>query len=312
MTPPPKISWPDGRRFGFTIFDDPDSQTLEAGKAVYGLLADLGFRTTKGVWPVRGAGTASDHGGTCAEPAYREWTQELQRLGFEIGLHNVAPHTSTREECRDGLDRFRALFGAYPSVMAQHYYCAENLYWGDKRLSGLNRAAYNAATRGGNYRKFFGDVEGHPYYWGDLCRERIKYVRNFVFPDINTLKACPFMPYHDPDRPAVNYWYASSEGAKAGAFIETIRECEQERLEEEGGACIMYTHFGHGYWENGSLNARFRDLMARLSRRNGWFVPVSTLLDYLRTQRADVQIRREDRARLERRWLLHKFRHGTA
>ena len=63
--------WPDGRSFAFTVFDDPDSQTLEAGREVYAFLASLGFRTTKGVWPIRGSGTPSDHGGTCAEPAYR-------------------------------------------------------------------------------------------------------------------------------------------------------------------------------------------------------------------------------------------------
>ena len=51
--------WPGGKSFAFTIFDDPDSQTLEAGREVYALLADLGFRTTKGVWPIRGSGTAT-------------------------------------------------------------------------------------------------------------------------------------------------------------------------------------------------------------------------------------------------------------
>src|ERR1017187_4114815 len=62
--------WPDGKSFAFTVFDDPDSQTLEAGREVYAFLASLGFRTTKGVWPIRGSGTPSDHGGTCAEPAF--------------------------------------------------------------------------------------------------------------------------------------------------------------------------------------------------------------------------------------------------
>src|ERR1039458_6768880 len=89
--------WPDGKSFAFTVFDDPDSQTLEAGREVYAFLASLGFRTTKGVWPIRGSGTPSDHGGTCAEPAYRAWVQDLQRKGFEIGLHNATLHTSDRQ-----------------------------------------------------------------------------------------------------------------------------------------------------------------------------------------------------------------------
>ena len=54
---PPRIDWPDGHRFAFTVFDDPDALTLEKGREVYALLADLGFRTTKGTWPVTGPGT---------------------------------------------------------------------------------------------------------------------------------------------------------------------------------------------------------------------------------------------------------------
>ena len=45
--------WPGNKSFAFSVFDDTDSQTLEKGKAVYALLADLGFRTTKSVWPIR-------------------------------------------------------------------------------------------------------------------------------------------------------------------------------------------------------------------------------------------------------------------
>ena len=42
MTPPP-VRWPHGRRFAFTVFDDPDAQTVESGRPVYALLADLGI-----------------------------------------------------------------------------------------------------------------------------------------------------------------------------------------------------------------------------------------------------------------------------
>jgi len=309
---PRQISWPDGKAFAFSVFDDPDSQTLADGRLVYSLLRDLGVRTTKGVWPVRGPREPSDHGGTCAEPDYLAWTRELQREGFEIGLHNVTLHTSTREETIAGLDRFRELFGSYPQSMAQHFFCDENIYWGDHRVTGVNRIAYNVMTRWKN-RHFFGQAAGHPLFWGDVCRERIKYVRNFVFADINTLKSCPMMPYHDPDRPYVNHWYASSEGANVNSFVERIAEENQDRLEAEGGACIMYTHFGHGYVDNGKLDARFVRLMERLGKKNGWFVPVTKLLDYLMIQNGrDATISREERARLERRWLMHKVRFGTA
>jgi hypothetical protein len=120
------------------------------------------------------------------------------------------------------------------------------------------------------------------------------------------------MPYHDPGRPYVNYWFASSEGAVPDSFVERIDERHIDRLEEEGGACIMYTHFGLGFWD-GRLHPRFRELMTRLAQRNGWFVPVSELLDYLLAQHGDESVLTPaQRRQLERRWLLHKVRFGTA
>jgi hypothetical protein len=95
-------------------------------------------------------------------------------------------------------------------------------------------------------------------------------------------------------------------------LTSTLSEANQDRLEEEGGACIMYTHFGHGYVENGQLHARFRELMQRLSRKNGWFVPVSTLLDYLSGHRDSIVISDTQRRSLERRWLWEKLFRGTS
>lgn len=306
------MQWPDHKAFAFTIFDDPDSQTLEAGREVYTLLADLGFRTTKGVWPIRGSSKPSDHGGTCAEPDYRSWAQDLQRQGFEIGLHNATLHTSRREQTELGLARFAEYFGPQPITMAQHYYCEENIYWADQRVSGVDRLFYNALTRGRNRGRSHGHIPGHPEFWGDLCRDRIRYLRNFTFAETNTLRACPYMPYHDPERPYVNYWFASAEGATVQPFLDRISEANLDRLEAEGGACIMYTHFGLGYWD-GSLHPGFVDAMTRLARRNGWFVPVAQLLDYLLGQRGGQSILEPTQRReLERRWLLHKIRYGNA
>ncbi len=304
--------WPHGKSFAFTIFDDPDSQTLEGGREVYALLADLGFRTTKGVWPVRGSRTPSDHGGTCAEPGYRAWVQELQRKGFEIGLHNATPHTSTRPETQLGLEKFAEYFGGYPASMAQHYFCEENIYWGDQRVSGVHRLLYNALTRGRNRHRSHGHIPEHAEFWGDLCRRQIRYMRNFTFAETNTLRACPYMPYHDPERPYVNYWFASAEGANAPAFVDRIGEANLDKLEAEGGACIMYTHFGLGFWD-GRMEPRFAERMAGLARRNGWFVPVAQLLDYLLAQRGGASVLQPGQRReLERRWLLHKVRFGNA
>ena len=307
------LTWPEGRKFAFTIFDDPDSQSLAANRAVYDLLKDLGFRTTIGAWP-NGADPSlrSDPGETCTNPQYVERLRSLQQAGFEIGFHNATSHTSTREQTKQGLDRFAELFGHDPITMANHYYSREGIYWADARLSGLQSAAYTILTRGRNRGQFTGHVPGSPEFWGDFCQSRIRYVRNFVFGEINTLKACPLMPYHDPDRPFVKLWYASSEGAQAPSFVRMLREENQEALEEESGCCIMYTHFGLGYESNGRLEPRFVELMTRLAKRNGWFVPVHVLLDEIVRQRGPRTITASERDQLERRWLFHKVRYGSA
>ena len=88
-----------------------------------------------------------------------------------------------------------------------------------------------------------------------MCRERITYVRNLAFRDINTTKLDPIMPYHDSRRPYVAYWFSCSEGALPNSFCETLSERNQDRLVEEGGGCIMYTHFGAGFATGGQLHS---------------------------------------------------------
>ena len=305
------IRWPEGKTFAFTVFDDPDAQTLKEGQQIYSFLAGLGLRTTKGVWPSGPVRETNSPGDTCQDPAYLKAACELQRLGFEIGYHHNTPHTSLRSEIIEGLDRFRSYFGGDPLSMANHYN-GEAIYWGSARLTGLSRAVYNCSTLWQNEGKFNGHVNGHPSFWGDVCKSRIRYCRNFIFLDINTLKACPWMPYHDPLRPFVNLWYASTEGSNRDRFVKTICEENQDRLEAEGGACIMYTHFGHHYVRDGSLDPEFQRLMTRLSRKNGWFVPVSTLLGYLRSQQGDTELTGKMRRDLEIRWLWVKFFRGTS
>ncbi|MEO8000008.1 MAG: hypothetical protein ABI852_21325 [Gemmatimonadaceae bacterium] len=307
-----KIVWPDGKKFAFTIFEDPDKQSLEQSHEVYGFLSDTGFRTTPGVWILEpGEKRRNSEGETCANPEYRAWMQELQRRGFEIGLHSIAPASMTREEIRDGLNKFREYFGGDPETMANHYN-ADAMYWGPARLSGINQALYKVATLGRSSGNFFGEKEGHPSFWGDLCQEHVRYCRNFVFRELNTLKACPMMPYSDADRPYVNYWYSSAEASNLTRFLETVTDEAVDRLEAEGGAAIIYTHFGHGYFDSGPLDARFKRVMNRVAQKNGWFVPVGELLRFLEKQGAGQPIAKDVRNEMERRWLWAKLRHGTS
>jgi hypothetical protein len=298
--------WPSGKRFAFTVFDDTDLSTVDNVDRVYAFLEELGFRTTKSAWPLGGTTQGRFAGATCADTRYCRWLLELQSAGFEIGFHNATYHTSTRERTIQALDTFREIFGQDPRCMANHTGCEEAIYWGEHRLTGFRRSLYRLARphRNGGFR---GHIEGDPVFWGDYCNARIKYVRNFVFGDINTLKVCPAMPYHDNERPFVNYWFAGSEGGCVKRFNRCISEAEQDRLEEEGGACVMYTHFATGFQENGGVDSRFNALLRRLAKKNGWFVPVSALLDHLLEQNLEPDISPSGRARLERRWIVQKL-----
>lgn len=310
-----KLRWPEGKKFAFTVFDDTDRTTLYRGPEVYQLMTDLGMRTTKSVWPTKGPKKPSVGGTTCADEDYLSWVLELRDSGFEIALHNATYHSSTRPEALEALEAFRRMFGAYPRIHANHAGCRDSIYWGPQRLSGIHRTLYKALTRGRTNHLTGGTDEGSPHFWGDACHAHITYVRNFVFSDMNTLKRCPEMPYHDPTRPYVRQWFASSEGPNRRSFCRTISEANQDRLEEEGGACIMYTHFGApDFMNDGRLDAEFVQLMTRLANKGGWYVPVSDLLDYIRAQRGDVIITPRQQARLERRWLFEKavITHGTS
>lgn len=302
-----RITWPNHKRFAFTIFDDTDYTTLENAPQVYQLLADLGMLTTKSVWPLRGGENPAIGGATCDDPEYLAWVKQLQSLGFEIAMHNATYHTSDREGAVRGLETFKSHFGDYPGIHVNHAGCEDSIYWGDARLTGINRLAYNLLTRFKRRGYFGGSDSDSNLFWADRCQSDIKYVRNFVYSDINTLKVCPQMPYKDPDRPFVNHWFASSEGPVCESFCRTISEANQDRLEAEGGACIMYTHFGvPDFYEGGGLNPEFVRLMERLSRKDAWFVPVSTLLDYIIQQRGEHVITARERFALEFRWLVEK------
>jgi hypothetical protein len=305
------VSWPEGKRFAFTVFDDPDGQSLQTSRIVYGFLRELGYRTTIAVWPMGPRRQANSGGETCANPEYLAHVQAMAAAGFEVAWHNAAPHTSTRQETEEGLDRFRSWFGRDPLSMANHYN-GEALYWGEARLSGARRLVYRLLTGFRSTGRYLGHCEGSPVFWGDLCRERIRYCRNFVFADLNTLRGCPWMPYHDPCRPWVNAWFAATEGAQGSAFLRVLREENQDRLEDEGGAAVVYTHFGHGFAEDGRLKPEFRRLMERLRRKNGWFVPAAEILGHLAARRGTFTLDEPARRALEWRWLSEKILRGTS
>lgn len=305
MTP-----FPGNKRFAFTIFDDTDSSTVENVGPVYRLLEEIGLLITKSVWPLANVPGGRYPGGTLQDRDYLAFALGLKERGFEIALHNVRNGDSTRDVVENGLAEFEERLGHKPRLHANHSYNRENIYWGTDRLSGLaKRQFYNCVTLFRHATVFRGHVPDSRYFWGDICRERITYVRNFATDEINLERINPSMPYRNPAQPYVNYWFSSCDGAKVSSFCHAVREENQDRLEAEGGYCIMYTHFGCDF-HNGRLNPTFERLMRRLAAKNGWFVPVSTLLDYLRSRQTSSTIPAPELSALENRWLRYKLLNG--
>ena len=305
--------FPGNKNFAFSIFDDTDDSTVANIAPIYRLLSELGFLTTKSVWPLASVDAGLSGGSSLAEKDYRAFVVALQAEGFEIGLHNVRNHSATREVVEHGFEQFRSVLGDYPRIQANHEFNEDNIYWGADRFSitGL-KWGYRVLARFWRQSGFSGHDENSPYFWGDLCAKRVTYVRNLVFDEINLLRINPTLPYHDPSKPYVNFWFSSCEGATVESFCKMLCEANQDRLEQEGGVCIMYTHFAYGFCDDGVLHSTFEGLMRRLVKKKGWFVPVATLLDYLRARRGDNDIPQRELVGMECRWLLSKLRRGRS
>lgn len=122
------------------------------------------------------------------------------------------------------------------------------------------------------------------------------------------------MPYHDPEKPFVNYWFAASDSASLSRFVKNFTLGNLERLVEARGLCIAYVHFGAHFARNGKVDPEFSRRLQWLASRDGWFAPVSTILDYLHDCRnpADGAISPKSLRRLETRWLADSVRKRLA
>ena len=304
-----KIAWPNGKRFAFTFCDDPDFSTVENTKPIYDFLASLGLRTTKLVWPLRGEGETRNGGDTCEDRHYIDWVLSLQKQGFEMALHNVAAATSSRRITQRGFDRFRLIFGFSPHLHANHTGCLDNLYWGSFRVSGWRRGLYNYWTNGTRADISHGHIDDDPLFWGDICQEQVTYVRNFTCDALNTLRFCPQMPYHDPKKPYVNYWFAATTGSTPKYIRQNFSIPLVNKLVDEGGLCIVYVHFGARFYDKGQIDPYFRDIVEYIADQNGWFATVSEILDFLKGDETleTRTITSFDSQKLELKWFLDKY-----
>jgi hypothetical protein len=279
----PSPGFPDGRRFAFTILDDTDDSTVANAKPVYDLLYELGFRTTKTVWmePCPEGSRLFFAAETMADPAYRAWVHEVAERGFELAWHGATMESSRRDRTERALAAFEREFGRAPRVHANHGQNRENLYWGARRY---HHPLWRTVARIGyafGGPVFEGENPASPYYWGDLGRRSVRYVRNLTFTELNLLAADPDTPYRLPDTPEVAYWFSTADAPDATAFRRLVTRARLDRLRDEGGVCILSTHLGKGYATGGRVDPDVAATLRHLAAQPGWFVPVSEVLDHL-------------------------------
>lgn len=287
--------YPDGKNFAFTITDDPDGNSVEKIKPVYELLLENGFKTTMAVWAKESIYSNGfpeksglfDYGDTLQQKPYLDLVKKLHGEGFEIALHTVSGGNDYREYTKEGYEEFKQLFGYYPKINIMHSNNLEDIYWGKNIFNNNLVQQIMEIFLSKGRLPFSGEDEGSPYFWGDIAKEKTRYIRLWGTSNINTLSFNPSMPYHDPRKPYVNYWFSFSDGYDAKFFNELLTDKNIEKLVKERGVCIAYTHFADGFTvkrDDGQyvVNDTTKIQLKKLSKqKDGWFVPASEILDRL-------------------------------
>lgn len=295
--------WPLDKDFAFTIIDDTDNSTLQNISLVYNYLASKNIKTTKTIWvyPSRNKYT----GQTIQDEQYFKFLLNIKKQGFEIQLHNVGSGNFKRDEILKGFRIFKEKFGKYPTMQINHSTNQDNLYWGYKRFGNVLSILVKVLKY--KTRRFYGDETGSAFFWGDLSKEHIKFIRNRVFNGINTLKYDHQMPFKERKKKYCNYWFSSSDGQNIEVFNNLISKPNIEKLKREKGLCIVYTHFASGFVdETGKLNEEFKENIEYLSKQNGWFVPATEILEYLLSKKNNNHVTKPYINKLDLIWVVNR------
>lgn len=304
------MKYPDGKKFAFSVIDDTDVSTVENIKPIYDLLEKLRFRTSKTIWMKNCIGKSKNfyRSQTMENPEYAEYVQSLKEKGFEICFHGASMESSPREFILDALEKYRDRFGESPRIHCNHSKNRDNLYWGEERFNtSVFRMAYRL-THYSNRNYFSGHDPESIYFWGDLCKKHIRYIRNLCYDEVNVLKINPSMPYYNARCSFSNLWFSATDTPEVAHFNALLTEEKLQRLEQEGGVCLVATHFGKKFVVNGKVDEQTSRVLHYLSGRPGWFVPVSTILDYLYENGSRGSISRRELLDMEFRWILYKIR----
>lgn len=281
-----ELRWPPyPRRAGFCITDDTDSAELSTVRAVYDALAANGIRTTKTVWAFRpeepcGIPPLPDsiqRGVTLEDPDYLRYCEWLGAEGFEIALHGATAgnnRSATTRRAFETLDRH------FPR--AHTYIChaknADNPYWQEKMVAkGPLRFALSNYARGHHCS---GEDPGSPYFWGDQCLERVRYIRLMRTRNLDTLAANPSMPYFEREKPFVRSWFSATKRS----FRDATANEALDSLERGWGLTVLYQYLCRYADPQGAGPTRaFADGIARLvAHPLVWADTTSRLMDRLR------------------------------
>ncbi len=280
------VPFDTSRQCVVAITDDTDFFQSDKTTPVYALIDSLGLRVTKTVW----AFGHPDHppwraGLTLEDPAYRRWVLAEAARGHEIELHSATAGDDTRETTVAAFDTLRALLGHDSRLVIFHGRNREAFYWGADRIPcPLLRWAYELRTgRSG----FEGEDPSSPFYWVDISRGLVAYVRGYTTDEINTLAVDPSMPYEDPWTPDAPLWCASSNGRLVGEFTKLLAPDNVERLKRQEGVSIVYTHLAKGFADSTRsgwvVAPEARDVFVRCARDHAVeFAPAGEVLDRLR------------------------------
>lgn len=260
-------------------------------KPIYEKLYKLGLKTTIAVWIFRPSDVTGNpdpeeqlKSATLEDQEYFAFIREYKNKGFEIALHTVTSGNDKREETLKGYSKFNELFTENPKINIMHSKNLENIYWGQNTSNNL---IIRFLVKFYDKRSYEGESTKSRYFWGDICKDKTKYVRLWGTNDINTLKFNPSMPYHDSSKPYVNYWFSFSDGYTAKYFNQLLSEKNIKKLVKERGTAIIYTHFAADFTKknlNGTyvLNTKTKNLLELISaQKQGWFMPVGEILDRL-------------------------------
>lgn len=311
-----QVSFPEGKRFAFTILDDTDDTTVANGRPIYALLERLGFRTTKTVWALnsppelQGPYFAAE---TLERAEYLAWVHELARAGFEIAFHNASMGSSLREQTLRALEIIGREFPGMPRLHCNHGQNRENIYWGAERYGTAEIAlAYRAAARLRGSPRYEGHRPNSAYYWSDIAAERIAFVRRFAFARLNCAEIKPGGLYFDPAKPDIPLWFNTADAPDAKAFLRLVTRTAIDDLAARGGWCILSTHLGKGFVKGGEVDAKVRDILEYTASLPGWFVPASDLLDHLHQRQGHSVLGPLSRRAMEYDHVLDRLRQRSS